>query len=239
MCNFGRFVLLFFAVLAPICLSSFARPPQGRNTDLSKGASFTFEVGKNLPPFTLKIIPNKQPADQYGNAQSTISDIEVYRGDSKVPSQHLKGCNLDSMEPPPPGGGVFRTEDYNFDGYQDVFLTTWWGGTGNFGGCIWLYEPKTGRFSYSKEFSDIDIHDVDADTKTLSSISNSSAADWRSKTYEVKNNLPVLIWSEEQGSNDAEIHCNIQERRNGKMVTVLDVDTGCPEDGCASGRCVQ
>jgi len=237
--NFGRFVLQLFAVLAPICLVSFAYSSQGVATDLSKGASFTFKIGENLPPFTFKIIPNKQPTDEYGNAQSTISDIEVYGGDSKVPSQHLQGCDFDSMEPPPRGDYWFHADDYNFDGYQDIFLMTDWGATGNFGGCIWLYDAKTGRFDYSKEFSAIEIHEVDAATKTLSSISNSSAADWEQERYAVRNNHPVLIWSEEQDSDNAKTHCEIQERRNGKMVTVLDVDTECPADGCASGRCLQ
>jgi hypothetical protein len=203
---------------------------QGINTDLSNGASFTFDIGKNLPPFTFKIIPNKQPPDQFGNADSTIDDIEVYRGDSKSVLQHLEGCDLGSMEPPPDRDGWFRADDYNFDGYKDIFLMTNWGATGNFGGCIWLFNPKTGRFDYNKEFSDIEIHDVDPDTKTLSTISNSSADEWRAERYAVENNHPVLIRSWDQTSDNGKIHCEIDERRNGKMVKVSDAHKECPAD---------
>lgn len=212
----------FPALLVPAASS------QGLNTDLSDGASFTFDIGKDLPRFTLKIIPNKQPPDEYGNADSTIDDIEVYRGDSKDPSQHLEGCDLDGMEPPPRGNVWFHADDYNLDGYQDIFLMTNWGATGNYSGCIWLFNPKTGLFDYSKEFSAIDIHHVNADTKTLSSISNSSAVDYQEERYAVENNLPVLIWSKEQSSDNSKTHCEIEERRDGKMVTVVAVDTACP-----------
>lgn len=219
-----------WAPLAFFLLLVSAASPQSVTTDLSNGATFTFEIEKNLPSFIFEIDPDKRETDDYGNAQSTISDIDVFRGNSRTPLQHLEGCDFDSMQPPPRGNYWFHTDDYNFDGYQDIFLMTWWGATGNFGGCIWLFNPKTGLFEYSKEFSDLDIRDVDPSTKTVSSIGNSSAADWHTERYAVKNNHPVLLWSEAQSFNDAsgKDHCKIDERRNGKMVTVLDVDTECP-----------
>lgn len=222
----------FLALFVPAASS------QGLNTDLSDGESFTFfDIGKNLPRFTFKIVPNKQPNDQYGNAQSTIRDIEVYRGDSKVLWQHLTGCDLEGMGPPPStseSGPWFYTNDYNFDGYQDIFLMTGWGATGNFSGCIWLYNPQTGRFVYSKEFSDLGgITDVDASTHTLFTTKNSSAVASETERYAVKNNRPVLIWSEALSADPTpqgfqNFHCEIQERRNGRMVAVLDVDSECP-----------
>jgi hypothetical protein len=57
-----------------------------------------------------------RPDDQYGNAESTLPDIEVFRGDSDKPMQHLASCDLEAMEPPSKDLIWFRTDDFNFDG---------------------------------------------------------------------------------------------------------------------------
>jgi hypothetical protein len=57
------------------------------------------------------------------------------------------------MEAPYRGSDWFRVEDMNFDGYDDVFVLTTWGATGNEAGCVWLYDPQSGRFEFSKEFT--------------------------------------------------------------------------------------
>jgi TonB family protein len=208
-----------------LALVSFREPV---TEDLSCGTTFTAAISPGLPEFTFKMIPNPAAPDQYGNPQTVASDIEVFRGNSNQPVQHLSGCDFNDMEPPRRGSQWFSTDDYNFDGYKDIYVMTNWGVTGNRNGCVWLYNPTTGLFDYSKEFSDIAIHDVDASTKILSSIGNSSATDWQQERYVVINNLPVLIWSEKQDSENGILHCEIDEKRNGKMVTVLDANTECP-----------
>ena len=64
--------------------------------------------------------------DENGFPQSTVQDIEVYKGDFHQPLQHLTGCDFDQMQPPQRYGDWFHTDDINFDGYQDIYLKTIW-----------------------------------------------------------------------------------------------------------------
>lgn len=230
----GRFAAIFLAMFVSIGVTSVV-PARQTTTDLSNGATFTFDIGKGLRPFTFKIIPKKQdmhPSQQdqglWATPAPTIGDIEVFRGHSTAPLQHLTGCDFSDMESPPKEHW-FYTEDYNFDGYQDVYLMRFWGATGNTIGCIWLYDPKTAHFKYSEEFSNLDIKKVDAGTHRLLSESNASAGDWIREWYSVDDNQPVLIWSEAEASEIGGTgSCQITERQDGRMVTVLHVDGQCP-----------
>ncbi len=198
-----------------------APAPQQRasiTADLANGASFTFNIAPDLPPFTFKLIPDPRKSDQYGNFQSTVDDIEVFRGDSDQPFQHLTGCGFTDMEPPPrldTDSPWFRTEDINFDGYKDIFLLTNWGATGNQYGCEWLYNPGDGRFDYSKEFSALSRHWLDRSTKTIVTFGTGGMAGavHIGERYQVDDNLPVLIYSEHQDwdADTKQFHCVVQE----------------------------
>lgn len=205
--------------------------PQAIYKDISHGASLTFAIAKGLPPFTFKIISNGRPPDEDGNGESLVTAIEVFRGDAKKPLQQLTGCDLDESSPPPiQSDDWFRAEDFNFDGYKDIYLTTNWGVTGNTGGCIWLFNPKTGHFDYSQELNDLGITGADPKSKTVSTFGNSGAGVWSVDRYAIRNNHPILVWHQDQDFDDktGKYHCDREERRNGTMVTIFYVDTECP-----------
>lgn len=203
--------------------------------DLSEGATFRFEIGPKLPLFTFKIIPNVQD-DQSGYPQSIVQAIEVFKGDSDQPLQRLTGCDFDEMEPPSRLYDWFHTDDVNFDGYQDIYLMTYWGATGNYGGCIWLYNSTTGRFDYSNEFSQLSQYWLDPASKTIRTFSKGGMAGmvYTASQYKVENNKPVLIWSETQDWDPGkqELHCVRQERRSGVMVTTREVRGKSDEPPC-------
>jgi len=196
--------------------------------DLSKGASFKFNIAADLPPFSFNLIPEIREPDR-GDARSTVRDIEVFRGDSDQPYQHLTGCNLSDMEPPPRAETDppwFRAEDVNFDGYQDVFLLTNWGATGSQSGCLWLYNRAAGRFDYSKEFSELGRHWLDPQSKTILTFGNGGMAGtiYDARKYEVENDRPVLIYLESQDwePDKNDLHCVVQELRGSDMATIRD-----------------
>jgi hypothetical protein len=130
-----------------------SQPQEPITEDLSQGATFMQKVAPDLPEFTFKVIPPVQKPDGAGNPQSTIHDVQVFRGKSGESLQNLTGCEWLGMEAPYSGSDWFRVEDMNFDGYSHIFVMTSWGATENEGGCAWLFNPKTGRFEFSKEFS--------------------------------------------------------------------------------------
>ena len=203
--------------------------------DLSEGATFRFEIAPKLPLFTFKIIPDVRD-DQNGFPQSTVQDVEVFRGNFSHPLQRLTGCDFSEMEPPQRNGDWFHTDDLNFDGYQDIYLMTNWGATGNHYGCIWLYNPETGKFDYSKEFSQLSRYLLDPATKTIRTFDRGGMAGqvYRASQYKVARNRPVLIWSERQDcdASKKQFHCVLQERRNGVMVTTRDVWGDSDEPAC-------
>src|SRR5215472_9930987 len=98
--------------------------PESVTEDLSRGKTFTFAIGHESPTFTFRLIPEVQPPDEFGNAQSTIREVEVYSGRASEPLQRLTGCDLSDMDAPGRGAEFFVAEDVNFDGYRDIFLQT-------------------------------------------------------------------------------------------------------------------
>lgn len=216
---------------------------RGITEDLSGGASFTIEIGPNLPRYRFEVIPEVRETDQYGNAQSTVRDIEVYRGNSDKPLQHLTGCELGDMEAPRRGADWFRADDFNFDGYRDIYLMTGAGATGNQSGCVWLYNPATGGFDFSKEFTEVTAsrHRIDSEARTILTFEREGMAGLAhtASRYKVENNLPVLIWSEWQDwdREKKQFHCVVEERRGSKMVTTLDKWGGTWGNGNDSAPC--
>jgi hypothetical protein len=192
--------------------------------DLSNGAIFRFEIAPKLPLFTFKIIPHVGD-DNSRFPQSTVQDIEVFKGDSDQALQHLTGCDFDGMEPPQRYGDWFHPDDVNFDGYQDIYLMTNWGATGNHYGCIWLYNPATGKFDYSKDFSQLSRYWLDPASKTIRTFDRSGGGDYVANEYKVENDRTILIWSanREWDRSKKQFHCVLQELRQGALVTTHNV----------------
>ena len=152
-----RIAIIIFAVIlaAACCLTAQPNPeapPQAQPTvtgDPIPGlAGYGVELG--LDP-----------------ANGRISALLVYRGQKQW--QELKVCTPEAVPREGPVG-TMDTADYNFDGHYDLALETAFKG-GNASYCIWLFEPKTGRFILSKQLSQ--LTNVRPDPKTHTVISTS------------------------------------------------------------------
>ena len=213
---------------------------QSITEDLSYAGSFIVSVAPNLPKFTFRIIPDVQGKDEFGNAQSIVRDVEVFSGDSTVLMQHLTGCEWIGMEPPPRGQDWFRAVDFNFDGYQDIYVLTDWGATGNSQGCIWLYNSATKRFDYSPEFSNLGTFTLDPPNKTIITWANGGMAGTvhSAAKYKAEGNRPVLVYSEKQDwdQDRKQFHCVVTELRGSQMVTTHD-EWGKTGDFQGPGAC--
>ena len=120
----------------------------------------------------------------------------------------------------------FRTVDFNFDGYQDIYVLTSWGATGNNQGCIWLYDPAAKHLDYSPEFSDLGTFTLDPMHKTIITWGNGGMAGGvhSAAKYKVESNRPVLIYDERQDwdQEKKQFHCTVKELRGHEMVTTQD-----------------
>lgn len=210
--------------------TSAASTPQREpiTEDLSKGATFRFKITPDLPEFTFKIIPEPYPRDEYGNPYTTVREVQVFRGDSTQPVQSLEDCEFPDMEAPPRGSEWFRALDMNFDGYKDIYMLTSWGATGNESGCVWLYDPESGRFEFSKDFSELGRFTLDPATKTIITHGNGGMAGtvFSAAKYiiEGKRPVPIITVAQDWDFDKNEYHCVVQQRqgRENALVTVRD-----------------
>ena len=92
-----------------------------------------------------------------------ILELLVYRGQTQV--QALRVCTPNAVPRQSPVGSIYTT-DYNFDGHGDLALETAFE-QGNASYCIWLYNPKTGRFVFSEELSRLTNPSPDAKTHSV------------------------------------------------------------------------
>jgi hypothetical protein len=133
------------------------------------------------------------------------------------------------MEAPPRGFDWFRAVDMNFDGYIDIYMLTSWGATGNQSGCIWLYDLKSSRFEFSKDFSELDRFTLDPATKTITTHSNGGRVGtiFRAAKYVIEDDRPVPIITVAQDWNfqNSEYHCVVQQRRGRENAFVTIRDT--------------
>lgn len=195
--------------------------------DLSHGATFKFKIAANLPEFTFKVVPDADPADNAGTSEATIRQIDVYLGNDDKPLQTLEGCDMADMEAPPQDSKWFRAEDFNFDGNKDLFLLTSWGATGNQFGCVWVFDPGSGRFEYSKGLSELGTYRLEPATKTIFSFSNGGAAGqvYDARRFRITGKELALLWHEHQDwdSDKNQFHCTAEELKNGKLVLSKDL----------------
>jgi hypothetical protein len=185
--------------------------------DLSQGATFKVMIAPDLMEFTFKMIPHVVKADESGNPQSTIEEVQVFRGDGPGAWQTLEGCQWAGMEVPPRGVEWLRAEDMNFDGYKDIYILTNWGATGFESGCIWLYDPASGKFVFSREFSELSTFQLDpqANTITTHGCGGMACAVFHAGKYVVENNRPVQIMEAAQDWDlgRKQFHCVVKHRR--------------------------
>ncbi len=182
--------------------------------DLSKGATFRFTIGQKLAPYIFKAVGDPK--------LKTIDHIDVYREPEKEPIQTLHECRME--EAPYRGAKWFRAEDFNFDGYQDIWMLASWGATGNESGCVWLFDSKSGKFAYSREFSELGTYKLDPGSRTIitTSVGGMAGQVHRITTYEVIDDRPFVVQQEDQDWDDQKCAFVrvLRKRKDGQLMVI-------------------
>jgi hypothetical protein len=100
----------------------------------------------------------------YGNDSNIIERIEIRWKESQ---KNIQVIEPQMGEPPYRGSEYFKAADFNFDGYKDIRLLSWWGATGNKGYEIWTYDPKKRIFVHNKELSGLGNPHPDYEKKEI------------------------------------------------------------------------
>jgi hypothetical protein len=96
------------------------------------------------------------------DASHIVDRLEIDRSGRRV--QTLDECEV--IESPPKGEAWLKTEDLNFDGYQDLLLLASWGATGNQSWCVWLFDAASSKFLYVPDLQ-LGTHRLNAKDKTI------------------------------------------------------------------------
>ncbi|MCK5719997.1 MAG: LysM peptidoglycan-binding domain-containing protein [Thiomargarita sp.] len=87
----------------------------------------------------------------------------------------------------------FKVKDINFDGYQDIGIMEFSPMGLNVPFLYWLFEPKTGQFIYSEEFSALTSLAIDAKNQLVKSVLQTNDKQLITTEYKVINNKLVLF----------------------------------------------
>lgn len=151
-----------------------------------------------------------------------IVELLVYHGTQQ--SQALKVCTPNPVPRSNPVG-TMDTADYNFDGHYDLALETAFS-KGNASYCIWLYNPKTGRFEFSQALSALTNTQPDANTHTVISYTKGNCdICFRRETYRWSKGQLVPVREESIVPADLGLQLpggcgwlkTVREEKNGKM----------------------
>jgi len=120
--------------------------------------------------------PNAIDADTGGSA---FDRIVVYRGAAKVQEIAAKG------EFSAGDDRLVEFVDVNFDGADDLKVTTSTSAGPNVGFDYWLFDPRTGKFEHSDIGDKLSGFDITPDpkTKTIAASGRASCCDWETATY--------------------------------------------------------
>lgn len=131
--------------------------------------------------------------------------------------------------------------DVNFDGFDDVKLTTSTSAGPNMGYGYWLYMPKTGGFAESDAGAQLSGFDVtpDAKTKTIAVSARGSCCDWVRAVYAWKGSTLLMRSDTDSGQfsaldipgYDGQI-CGSSTRHHDDQgrITRIDLELGATED---------
>ncbi len=101
---------------------------------------------------------------------------------------------------------------------------------------MWIFNPATSRFDYSKEFSELGTHWSDPRTKTIVTFGTGGMAGalHTADRYEVDGEHLLLIYSEEQDwdADRKQFHCVVKESSGNALTTVFDDWSDNPSQAC-------
>ncbi len=160
--------------------------------DVRQGAGLDRVIHPDLPVYHFHLTGNCE--------HSCIDRIDISRGNDPAIVQTLNIVEAGGMEPPLKGSDYFRTEDFNFDGYGDLMLQSWWGATGNTGFLIWIFDPATKEFLFNKELSEVSNPDPLPDTQEIATTSVGGMAGQIHYfgRYRWINGKLTMVWEEHQ-----------------------------------------
>jgi hypothetical protein len=176
----------------------------------------------------------------------TIMGVSVFRGSELQPFQTLQDCGalqfpdqLNENWIDAEISEVLKHADLNFDGFEDLELLQY--DNPHLDKrlyCIYLWDNKTRRFSYSKDLTDIGVDiKVHPENKTLTTREDWFGGPWQESTYRwnggklemIEQNSLLGDWSMQKVGKCGWVF-NCSRLTKGEMVTTLEKPVCTPEE---------
>ena len=216
--------ILLSCVSSDACAQDQAKPIAPDDPRLT----FSFAIQPGGPPFQFKV---KLKSD------GTIAGVAVYRNTESRSFQELPSC----MESPDQvdenwGWGdlsnLIAHADLNFDGNQDLeLIQNYIPHLGKKLYCVFLWDPKTAKFAYSADLTNISANvEANPGKKTLTTREDWQGGAWQSSTYRWRGDKLEMIeqtsllgdWGLTPPPNECNFTFTCSRLVNGKMVTTLE-----------------
>jgi len=176
---YASFVGLGFLALGggwdALAQTSTALPTQN-----DAGLTFTFPIQADGKPMRFHLELNNE---------GYISGVSVFGADQSTQMQTLASCGVGDETYAEFGkqtdDPLLKHADLNFDGFEDLELLYYYiPHLGKKLYCIYLWDPKTGRFSYSQEVTQLAINlEAQPGSKTLTTHEDWMFGPWQDSTY--------------------------------------------------------
>lgn len=196
---------------------------------------YSFPIQAGAAPYQFEVELDKT---------STITGVSVYRASDSKPLQSLAACggpglNYQVMEDDQ-NLELLQHVDLNFDGFEDLeLLLDYVPHLDKKLYCIYLWNPKSGRFEYSKELSeDLGVNpEAHPESKTITTHEDWQGGSWQDSTYRWNDGKLQLI--EQKGlqgdwSQQSDSHCGYaftcSRLVDDKLTTTLEKPICKPEE---------
>lgn len=182
---------IFLSILISVTTrSNLAQTPEKPPDPNDPGLTFTFPIHPGDSPLRFLLELNKA---------GYVTGISVFAPDQSSPLQTLASCGVGDetyaafgkqTEDP-----LLKHADLNFDGFEDLeLLYDFVPHLGKSLYCIYLWDPKLGRFKYSSEITKVGTNiEAHPDNQTLATHEDWMFGPWQDSTYRWRAGKLVLV----------------------------------------------
>lgn len=152
-----------------------------------------------------------------------IAYINIFDSLTGDPVQKIDETNIIPDEPIPIIN--FEFDDYNFDGYNDLYLKDACAILGNCNGIIFLYNGNNKIFEYSSQYTGLTTITADKEKKLIYSVNRSGAgAFYALETFRPENGKLILTEVEMQSPmENGKFHYTLERLNSkGEMEVITD-----------------
>lgn len=184
---------------------------------------FVKSISSRLPDFRFVIVGDSDVG--------WVDSLKIFQADDTTLKQVIELDAEFNVSPLPRKQEYFFAEDYNYDGYKDIRILAWWGGSGGESYIVWIYNPKNKLFETDDFYRSLSNAVFDFKKRLLETYDHNGDGDNTYELYKFFNNkynliLEVEDWTDEGAEHDKYFVRDIKKRIDGKVKLISSERNG-------------